>query len=142
MIVVILPATGGISIYHHICGLDGSHMTSFFIQQKCEHDHGKDGTCSECAAETNADNQCSFDAEHCFEFVEFKSLEENFVSAEFSKLEPVASEVVYISISEKLIQDEPLFDLKENNNRYREFKDPKRILIFKNTKEQDNDYFC
>ena len=61
MLVVLLPASSGIPIFHHICGFDGSHITSIFTSQKCEHEHGIESKCSECANETETQDQCTID---------------------------------------------------------------------------------
>ena len=100
MILVLLPATGGISIYHHICSIDGEHNTAIFSKTSCSHKSEDHCNCAETSE--NAQSQCNLDNhDHCSEFVEYKSIDAKFVaekSLEIRKNETFSAYVLHNEI--------------------------------------------
>jgi len=54
MVAMVILATGGFSIYHHICHCAGDMTASLFIEANCDHEDSSSSTC----CDLNEDHSC------------------------------------------------------------------------------------
>lgn len=98
LVLVLMPATGGVTIYHHICNIDGEHNTALFSQTSCSHHQHDHCDCAELPQ-----NECNLEeSEHCFEFVEYILLDAKFVLEKALEITNDAIHSTYISFNDSL----------------------------------------
>jgi len=85
LILTLLPATSGVSVFHHICNAKGTHSVSIYTA-KYHHQEVEQTDCEHC---TNNINTCSYDNHtDCIAFVEFISIETDFLSSAKMLVQP------------------------------------------------------
>jgi hypothetical protein len=78
LILIMLPASSGVSVYHHICSMEGTHNISLYSETTCHHED--DHSCCH-SQEANKDG-CSFENhDHCISFVEYFSIDNDYTSS-------------------------------------------------------------
>ncbi|MFC2131279.1 hypothetical protein ACFLSQ_07580 [Bacteroidota bacterium] len=103
LIVMILPASTGVSVFHHICGMEGTHSVSLYSESTCSAHHEEACACCE-DAENN--NTCSIDNhDHCLEYVEYISIDSDFISIDKQKNQLAKFELSYESQINSVVSD-------------------------------------
>ncbi|MFH1049661.1 MAG: hypothetical protein V1779_01880 [bacterium] len=87
LILTLLPATSGVAIFHHICNVEGTHNVSLYTETKCDHHEETTGVCEHCLKDTKS---CTVEGQsHCIEYVEFLSIDADFLTSTKLFLQPV-----------------------------------------------------
>jgi len=86
LILVMLPATSGVSIFHHICHSEGTHMVSLYTESKCDHDEETTGVCEHCQKNIKS---CSIDGfNNCIQYVDYLSIDADFLTSSKLIIQP------------------------------------------------------
>lgn len=94
LILTLLPATSGVSIFHHICNKEGTHSISIYAEMKCNKHEEETNVCEHCLKNSKS---CPLVKEsNCIEYVEFLAIDTDFISASKLVLQPVDFELPLI----------------------------------------------
>ncbi len=86
LILILLPASSGVAVFHHICNVEGTHNVSLFTETKCDHQEDISGICEKC---TEHKNDCSFDEiSNCQEYVEYITIDADYITPLKLLIEP------------------------------------------------------
>jgi hypothetical protein len=107
---VLILATGGFSIYHHVCHCVGEISASIFLEASCDHENTSASCCSadenhSCCMEkppTDSKHACH-DGDCCNTSIQFLKISDSFQPGlEKISLKPLvlASDLVFVSVQE------------------------------------------
>ncbi len=126
---MILPASTGVSVFHHICGMEGTHSISLYSASTPGKAHDEEA-CELCKkAEHNNNTSSIGNHDHCRKFVEFESLDSDYITIDKQKIQLPEFELLYRYKLNSAVND---LTGKQSDNSYikRDIKTPARQEIF------------